>query len=195
MQLRSGIILKSSLSMNHIPVQKTNMKNKNTHIYFNDDSCEDDVESTITTTDVSEYIYQSEDNNDTENDSDYNSESSLSFKVKTTRSFDNTHPKYEEWFVKEILKRLDLINIQTTLIDKLRLLGEMIYILDEEFEFIYKMPNVTNVMFDKYKELLEDIPRLVLSQLTPKEIKENSIFIFDIQNEMIKFNNRIQETY
>jgi len=54
---------------------------------------------------------------------------------------------------------------------------------------------VTNVMFNKYVEIIEDLPKAVLNELTEEEIKEHAIFIFDIQNELTYLNNRIQSVY
>jgi hypothetical protein len=200
MQLRSGNILKSSASMasmNAIPrFTKSNSKNtngQNSHIHFNYLS-DDDSEKTTETTSIYEY---ETDYDDSDNES-FVSETNVNYQVKT-KPFDNTHPKYEEWLVTEILKRVHTVNKQTNILDTLRATGELTNILNEEFDFISKMPQyenfVTNVIFNKYTEIFEDIPKAILNQLKPEEIKEHAIFIFDIQNELINFNNRIQMEY
>lgn len=172
MQLRSGNILKSSSSM------PTFTKRQNTHIYFDYSS-------------DSAYEYET-DYDDVSDDESYVSDSFVN-------PFDNTHPKYEEWIVTELLKRINTVNNENNILDRLRAIGELTHILNEEIEFISKIPYyenfVTNVIFNKYAEILEDIPKAVLNELTDEEIKEHSIFIFDIQNELIQFNNKIQSVY
>lgn len=210
MQLRSGNILKSSSSMtsakntrDYAPMNdteraklqafyapyntmlsipsftKTNTNEQNTHIYF-------DYSSDST--------YEYESDYDDSDDESYVSESFVN-----TKPFDNTHPKYEEWIVRELLNRINIVNNQTQILDRLRAIGELTHILNEEIEFISKMSNyenfVTNVLFNKYAEILEELPKAVLNELTDEEIKEHAIFIFDVQNELIQFNNKIQSVY